>query len=185
MTLETLKAETLKLLQEYMEDEEDLTDDEDITANMIPAINKIIFELSRIKKITTYVTQSVKAGQILDLTSLSNYYQLKTIRFKATTTEEEENFEIVGNFITFNNSGTVTIYYYKYPELITEDTSDDYELELSLDALNVAPTGIAGTILMTDISNQYGAVFLNKYEQMIERLDSRTSDNMITFVGGI
>lgn len=189
MSLETLKAETLKLLQEYMEDEDNLTDDEDIAYNMIPAINKILFELARIKKIQTYEKRTVKADETLDLTELSNFYQLKLIRFSANEETSEfdytDNFEIVGNYVTFNKAGTATIYYYRYPELITEDTEDEHTLELSLDALNIAPTGIAGTILMTDISNQYGAVFLNKYEQMIARLDSRTSDNIITFTGGM
>lgn len=193
MTWEELKAETYKLLQEYVEDEDNLTDDEDIANNVIPATNKILFELARAKKIETYQTMTVTKDQILDLKTLSNYYQLKAIRFKATDTEESLNefvneqpdYDIVGNYITFNKDGQVTIYYYRYPTLITEETNDNFELELDMDALNIAPTGIAGTILMTDISNQYGSVFLNQYQQMLQVLDSRTSDSMVMFEGGI
>lgn len=186
MTLETLKSETLKLLQEYVEDEDELTDDEDIANNMIPAINKILFELARAKKIETYTTQNVTENQVLDLKTLSNYYQLKTIRFKPDKERvDEDYYDKVGNYITFKENGTVTIYYYRYPTLITEDTSENFELELDMDVLNIAPTGIAGTILMTDISNQYGSIFLNQYQQMLQLLDSRTSDNLVTFEGGM
>lgn len=188
MTWEWLKSETLKLLQEYMDNQSDMTDDEDIINNMIPATNKILNELSRAKKIETYQEMNVEEGQMVDLKTLPNYYQLKTIRFEP----EEDNefdcrpiFEAVGNFVKFKQKGTATIYYYRYPTIIDEDTDDAFQLELDQDALNIAPTGIAGTILMTDISNQYGAVFLNNYEQMLQRLDSRTSDTVVQFKGGI
>lgn len=186
MTLENLKSETLKLLQEYMDNQPDMTDDEDIINNMIPAINKILFELARVKKIEAYVKRDVKEDDMIDLKILPNYYQLKLIKFKPTVERYDNNYyEKVGNYVTFNQEGTVTIYYYRYPTLITEDTDEEFELELDQDALNIAPTGIAGTILMTDISNQYGSVFLNEYEKMIQRLDSRNSDTMITIEGGM
>lgn len=190
MTWEQLKAETLRLLQEYVEDEDELTDDEDIANNIIPAANKILFELSRAKKIEAYTTKDAKENETLDLRTLPNYYQLKLIRFtpreeNTFLEESEENYDIVGSYISFKKQGVATIYYYRYPTLITEDTADNFELELSLDALNIASTGIAGTILMTDISNQYGSVFLNQYQQMLQLLDSRSSDTMISFEGGI
>lgn len=177
MTWEDIRSETLKLLEEYIEDEDNLTDDDDIANKIMPAANKILFELARFKKITAYEQREVQENETLDLKSLNSFYQLKLIR--------GVNFEKVENFATFKENGTATIYYYKYPTLITEDTDDDFELELDLDALNIAPTGIAGTILMTDISNQYGAVFLNKYEQMLSRLDPKNDVGSITFEGGI
>ena len=188
MTWEWLRSETLKLLQEYMENEENLTDDEDIVNNMIPATNKILNELARAKKIEAYQEINVEENQMVDFKTLPNYYQLKTIRFEP---DENECFEIdesiyvaTGNYIKFKKKGVATIFYYKYPTIIDENTADNFKLELDQDALNIAPTGIAGTILMTDISNQYGAVFLNNYEQMLQRLDSRTSDTVVQFKGG-
>lgn len=192
MTWENLKAETYRLLQEYVEDEDELTDDEDIANNIIPATNKILFELARAKRIEAYQTVEVTKDEMLDLKTLANYYQLKNIRFKSDDADNSFNefvdspdYDMVGNYVTFNKNGTATIYYYRYPTLITEDTSENFELELDMDALNIAPTGIAGTILMTDISNQYGSVFLNQYQQMLQRLDSRTSDISIMIEGGI
>lgn len=188
MTWEWLRSETLKLLQEYMENEADLTDDEDIVNNMIPATNKILNELARAKKIETYQEIEVTKDQIVDLKTLPNYYQLKTVRFEETEEKisdfDETIYIATGNYIKFKKKGIATIFYYKYPTIIDEDTADDFKLELDQDALNIAPTGIAGTILMTDISNQYGAVFLNNYEQMLQRLDSRTSDTLVQFKGG-
>ncbi|WP_288910801.1 hypothetical protein [uncultured Thomasclavelia sp.] len=177
MTWEEIRSETLKLLEEYSENYDELTDDEDIANKIIPATNKILFELARFKKITAYEQREVSENEILDLKTLDSFYQLKLIR--------GVDFDKVENFATFKENGTATIYYYKYPTLITEDTDDDFELELDLDALNIAPTGIAGTILMTDISNQYGSVFLNRYEQMLSRLDNRNDVGSITFEGGI
>lgn len=186
MTLEDLKSETLKLLQEYMDNMPDMTDDEDIINNMIPAINKILFELARVKKIETYVKRDVTEDEEINLKTLPDFYQLKLIKFKPTVeTYDSHYYEKVGNYINFTQAGIVTIYYYKYPTMITEDTDDEFVLELDQDALNIAPTGIAGTILMTDISNQYGSVFLNEYEKMLQRLDSRNSDTMITIEGGM
>ena len=125
--------------------------------------------------------------EIVDLKTLPNYYQLKTVRFEPSIDNEfycGSFFETIGNFVKFKLNGTATFFYYKYPTIIDEDTADDFKLELDQDALNIAPTGIAGTILMTDISNQYGAVFLNNYEQMLQRLDSRGSDTLVQFKGG-
>lgn len=177
MTWETLKSETLKLLEEYSDQYDELTSDEDIALKIISATNKILFELSRVKKILTKETLSVSENEEFDLKSLDKFYQLKNIRGVL--------YERIGTYVTFKETGTASIYYYKYPEMITEDTSDSFELELDMDALNIAPTGIAGTILMTDISNQYGKVFSNNYEQMLSRLDSKTSETSITFEGGI
>ena len=90
---------------------------------------------------------------------------------------------IVENYVTWSEDGTAQVYYYRYPTLINSDIDDDFDLELSLDALNIAPMGIAGTILLSDVSNQYGRVYLNEYEKMLQRLDSRLSDTLITFAG--
>lgn len=50
MTWEWLKSETLKLLQEYMDNQSDMTDDEDIINNMIPATNKILTNFQELKR---------------------------------------------------------------------------------------------------------------------------------------
>ena len=50
MKLGELKLSVLNLLEESDENEIDLTQDEDIAKKMNDAINKILFELARMKK---------------------------------------------------------------------------------------------------------------------------------------
>ena len=175
MTLEELKLAVLNLLEESDEDETDLTQDEDIAKKMNNAINKILFELARMKKILTKSTITTVEDEDYDLENLPDFYQLKVIK--------DVEFEKVDNYITWLEDGTARVFYYRYPTYITDDIDDDFELELSLDALNIAPMGIAGTILLSDISNAYGKTYIAEYEKMLQRLDSRISDTSITFGG--
>lgn len=175
MKLEELKSSVLKLLEEYAENKTDLTDDQDIALKMNDAINKVLFELSRMKKILAKQDITTVINEEYDLKNLSNFYQLKVIK--------NVKLERVDNFVTWLEDGIAKVYYYRYPTFITDDISDDFTLELSLDALNIAPIGIAGTILLNTVSDQYGRMYLNEYEKMLQRLDSRISDTSITFGG--
>jgi len=175
MKLGELKLSVLNLLEESDENKIDLTQDEDIAKKMNDAINKILFELARMKKIPARLTVTTEEDGEFNLNNIDDLYQLKAIKGVA--------FDRVENYITWNADGTALIYYYRYPTFITDDIDDEFNLELSLDALNIAPMGIAGTILMSDISNQFGSVYLNQYEKMLQRLDSRLSETTITFEG--
>ena len=56
----------------------------------------------------------------------------------------------------------------------TDDTNDtDYIFELSDDALEILPYGAAADILKSDVSNSYGQIYQQRYETMLQRLDSR------------
>lgn len=175
MKLGELKLSVLNLLEESDENEIDLTQDEDIAKKMNDAINKILFELARMKKIPARLTVTAEKDEEFNLNNIDDLYQLKAIKGVA--------FDRVENYVTWSEDGTAQVYYYRYPTLINSDIDDDFDLELSLDALNIAPMGIAGTILLSDVSNQYGRVYLNEYEKMLQRLDSRLSDTLITFAG--
>ena len=54
-----------------------------------------------------------------------------------------------------------------------------------MDALEIAPYGIAADLLKSDVSNQYGAIYERRYREMIQTLDSRYSMGSIEFDGGI
>jgi hypothetical protein len=112
------------------------------------------------------------------MNTLENFYQLRLIRFKGDC-------ELIENLATFLNDGTADIYYYKYPVSITDETPDTYEFELSLDALEILPFGVAGDLLKSDVSAQYGAIYSQRYETMLQRLDSRYSLGGISFEGGV
>ena len=53
------------------------------------------------------------------------------------------------------------------------------------DVLEIAPYGIASDILKADVSNQYGAIYEKRYREMIQTLDSRYTNTIVEFDGGI
>lgn len=177
MTLLEIKKKVLQLIEE-ISDNANLTDDPDIKAKLNSVINMVQFELARMKKIPAYVQREVKAGEVVDMNTLENFYQLRLIRFAG-------GFEAIEDMATFMEEGTADIYYYRYPVAITDDTPDTYEFELSLDALELLPFGVAGDLLKSDVSAQYGAVYSQRYETMLQRLDSRYSLGGISFEGGV
>ena len=179
MTLEEMKKKVYTLIEEYSEDEDDLTEDEDYAAKINDVINQIQNEVARIKKIPATTTLSVTEGQTMKLTDIANdIYQLSTIK----DVEYEVNLDI----ITFLKDGTARVFYYKYPKKITEDTEDNaYKFELTQDALEVIPYGVAADMLKSDVSSQYGAIYANRYRDMLERLDPRYATQEIYINGGI
>lgn len=173
MTLAELKAATLKLIEEYNDDADELTDDEDIATKMNSCINSVLHELARFKKIPAMVTKTITDETLnLNLTTLDNFYQLNIIRGLA--------YDRIETLVTFEKPGTANIYYYKYPDAIDDDTDEDEVLDLDEDALNIAPYGIAASLLMVDPSNNYGTNFYNKYLEMIKALDSRQAMPSVT-----
>lgn len=178
MTLEEMKIKVYSVIEEYNESEDNYTEDEDLAAKMNSCINMIMNEMSRFKKIDAYTTLSVKEGDNLELKEIdSNIYQLNLIR--------GIDYELVGNRVKFNEEGTAEVYYYKYPEQITEETEDDYTFELDTDALEIIPYGVAGLLLASDISNNYGQIYTNLYREKISQLDSRKSMSNVIISGGI
>lgn len=184
MTLKEMKKIILGLIEELNPDSEYLTDDPDIQAKINDVINLIQLELARMKKISAYTTENVAAEQVFDLNTIDKFYQLRLLRFKNEAGQDAE-YEIVENMVIFNQAGTATIFYYKYPEDITDKTSDEHVLELSQDALGIMPYGVAGDLLKSDVSTNYGAIYSQKYETMLQRLDPRYSMGSISVEGGV
>lgn len=179
MTLEEMKIKIYTLIEEYAEDEDNLTEDEDYAAKINDVINQIQNEVARIKKIPEYTNRTVTEGQTIKFTDIAeDLYQLSTIK--------DVEYEVNLDTITFLEDGTARIFYYKYPKRITEDTEDDaYKFELTQDALEVIPYGVAADMLKSDVSSQYGAVYANRYREMLERLDPRYATQEVYINGGI
>ena len=190
MTLGELKKKTLALIEEINTSETSLTDDPDIAAKLPYVINQILHELARFKKIPAYEEREVEKGDILDLTTLGRdedaeepdtrniFYQLKIIRNVDYETLDDTH-------VRFLEDGTALIKYYKYPVNIDTETADTTTLDLSEDALEIAPYGIAADVLKSDVSNQYGNIYANRYREMIQTLDSRYALGAIEIDGGI
>lgn len=178
MTLGDEKKKVLSLIEEVNPDSEYLTDDPDIQAKINYVINQVQYELARMKKIPTKTTRTVTENEELDLSTLDQFYQLDIIRCKDSLGNEAE-VEERNNFATFKTDGTATIYYFKYPTRIDAKTPDTYEFELSDDTLEILPYGVAGDLLKSDVSNSYGQIYSNRYEAMLQRLDSRYNTGSI------
>ena len=177
MTLGEIKKKVLSLIEEIDTAQASLTGDPDIEAKLPHVINQIQFELARMKKINAMTTRVVEKNETLDLTTLEKFYQLNVIR--------GIDFDSVEQFITFLETGVADIYYYKYPTTIDDKTEDTFEFELSDDALEILPYGVAADVLKSDVSNGYGQIYAQRYKEMLQTLDPRYNIGSISFEGGI
>ncbi len=184
MTYKELKVKVLGLIEELNPNHEALTDDPDIATKLRDVINQIMFEIIRMKKLPDYVEMEVEEGQLVtfsDIEKAGKYevYQLGTVR------GVEVDFKAQGTVIKVLGSGTLEIDYFKYPERITEKTKDNFELELPNDVLEIMPYGIAGDLLKSDISSNYGEIYSQRYQTMLSQLDPRYSMGQIFIDGGV
>lgn len=178
MTLTEMKKKVLRLIEEINPESELLTDDPDIANKINDVINQIQNELARIKKIPVYEEYEAQKDEILELSDIdSKLYQLNIV----TGVENQ----IIGNTIIFKENGSAIIHYYKYPKQINDETVDaDFKFDLSTDVLEIMPYGIAGDLLKSDPSTQYGQLYSNRYEQLKQQLDPRQHTGSIYIESG-
>ena len=176
MTLNENKKICLGLIEEYSPNNQFITEDEDIRTrlNLVYAPN--YQDLSQKKKIL-----KTKTISITEDSDTRNSYSLPSdmYQFKRIVGLDENNekiavqHDVIGNKIYIKSiPGTYIIEYYAYPEIITETTSDEYELEIDQDAQLILPYAVANDILKVDPSSDYTA-FLAEYQKKIEALDTR------------
>lgn len=184
MTLEEMKKKVLSLIEELNPISEYLTDDPDIQAKINEVINQIMFEMSRFKKIPKYVEIPVSAGDVLEFADIERavgyeIYQIDIITGVRYVPKAS------GTVMKMLESGVAEINCFVYPDRITEKTKDKaFEFELSNDVLEVMPYGIAGDLLKSDVSTDYGAVYSNRYNDMLTRLDHRYQMPAMYMEGG-
>lgn len=184
MTLKEMKKKYLGLIEEVSPNSEQLTEDPDIAAKQNDVVNQILYEIARIKKIPKYVEMAVAEGDTItfeDIEKECGYevYQINTV--SGVNYAPKAN----GTIIKVLESGTIEIDIFVYPERITEKTKDSYEFEVSADVLEIMPYGIAADLLKSDESSEFGAVYANRYETMLQRLDPRYSIGSIYIEGGV
>lgn len=185
MTLLEMKKKVLGLIEELNPNSELLTDDPDISTKINDVINQIMFELARMKKIPKYVEIEVEEGDRItfdDIERESGYevYQLGTIC--GVRYEPKAN----GTILKILEDGTAEIDCYVYPERITEKTKDKaYEFELTPDVLEIMPYGVAGDLLKSDVSTDYGNIYSTRYAMMLQQLDPRYQMSSVYIEGGI
>lgn len=179
-----MDKKVLGLIEELNPNSEFLTDDPDIATKKDEVMNQVMFELARLKKIPRYVELEVKKGDIINFDKLeracgSEVYQIA----KVSGIKHDDKAD--GTVIKVLESGTAEIDLYIYPERITEKTkARAYEFELSPDALEIMPFGVAGDLLKSDVSTNYGRIYTEEYERKLARLDPRHSMPTISFEDG-
>ncbi len=184
MTLNEMKRKVLGLIEELNPNSEVLTDDPDIATKINDVINQVLYELARMKKIPKYFEMEVNEGDLVTLADLESecgyvVYQLNTLGgVKVTRKANNTVFKVL-------ESGTMEVDCFVYPERITDKTKGNYEFELSDDALEIMPYGVAADLLKSDVSAEYGNVYAQRYEAMKQLLDPRYQTSNITIVGGV
>ena len=185
MTLLEMKKKVLGLIEEVNPDSALLTDDPDIATKLNDVINQIMFELARMKKIPRYAEIEVVAGDQITFESLESavgneVYQIGMVGGVNTVSKAN------GTILKVLEDGTAEIDCFVYPERITSTTKDAaYEFELSADALEIMPYGVAGDLLKSDVSTEYGSVYATRYEAMLQRLDPRYQLTSVYIEGGV
>lgn len=173
MTLLDMKKKVLGLIEELNPLSDYLTDDPDIQAKINEVTNQIMFELARFKKIPKYVEIPVVEGDVLEFSDIERAvgYEIFQIDIVCGVRYVPK---ASGTVLKMLESGTAEVNCFVYPERITDKTKDKaYEFELSQDVLEVMPYGIAGDLLKSDVSTDYGAVYSSRYQEMLGRLDYR------------
>lgn len=185
MNLFEEKKKVLGMIEELNPDNEYLTDDPDIATKINEVFNQVMFELCRMKKIPKYVELKVSAGDLIDFAAIEKacgyeIYQLGTVGGVLYSPKAD------GTVLKVLESGTAEINCYVYPERITEKTKDKaYEFELTPDVLEILPYGVAADLLKSDVSAEYGRVYAERYETMLQRLDPRYQYTSVYIDGGI
>ena len=185
MNLLEMKTKVLALIEELNPNSELLTDDPDISAKINEVTNQVQFELARMKKIPKYVELEVSEGELIDFADIekkcgNEVYQVNV--FGGVNNVAKAS----GTVFKILESGTAEVDCFVYPERITEKTKDKaYEFELSPDALEVMPYGIAADLLKSDVSAEYGNVYATRYETMLQRLDPRYQMTSVYIEGGV
>lgn len=183
MVLLEMKQKTLSLIEELNPDSEYLTDDPDIAAKFNSVTNQIMYELARMKKIPKYVEMAVSTGELVDFAAIEKVcgYEIYQISKVAGVNYIPK---ASGTVLKILEDGTAEIDVFVYPERITSKTKDSYEFELSPDALEIMPYGIAADLLKSDVSSGYGKIYASRYQELLQRLDYRYNTGSISVEGG-
>lgn len=183
MTYKEMKEKVLALIEELNPKNANLTDDPDIAAKYMAVANQILFELARIKKLGKYVEIPVNAGDTLDYDTIGGELGYEVYQL-ATVGGVNHSLKANGTIVKALESGTAEIDCFVYPQRITEKNAETYQYELSQDALEVMPYGIAADLLKSDVSTEYGSIYATRYESMKQMLDPRYAVTSVYIDGG-
>lgn len=180
MTYGENKKITLALIEEYSPNMNEKTEDEDIALRLPFLYNLAYKELAMTKKIVAIKTYSEipdeqKSDRYTSYSLPSDLYQIKNIMvLDEDNKPSNADYYTVQNkiYINDNSKGNTVLEYYRYPQEINEETTDDFYLEIDEDAQGILPYKVADDILKTDPSSDYTA-FATEYQRKLQILDTR------------
>lgn len=180
MTYGENKKITLALIEEYSPNMNEKTEDEDIALRLPFLYNLAYKELAMTKKIVATKTYSEipdeqKQDRYTPYSLPSDLYQIKNIMvLDEDNKPSNADYYTVQNkiYINDNSKGNTVLEYYRYPQEINEETTDDFYLEIDEDAQGILPYKVADDILKTDPSSDYTA-FATEYQRKLQILDTR------------
>lgn len=190
MTLGENKKITLALIEEYSPNNNYLTDDEDIAARLNLVYAPAYQELSQEKKILkTKVLKEIgeEGTGYEEYTLPSNMYQQKrVIAMDENNNQVAPDYYTLGKKIYINRASNYQyiLEYYAYPTVITEETANDFSLEIDQDAQMIVPYLVANDILKVDPSADYTA-FLAEFQRKMNAWDTARSSIAITVEEGV
>lgn len=173
MTLGEVIKKIFKLIEEYDENGDVFTSDQDLETKIKESIDDIQVELAQIKKIPALLEVELD-GENNVIDKPADMYRVKRCR--------ECKFEVLNDKIKFKDGykGKVNMYYYKFPEVIDEETDNEHVMELSRDAITCLVYGVASAILKADVSSNY-SVYEYKYQELKQLLSNNLTDGLIEF----
>lgn len=184
MTLNEMDMKVLSLIEEVNPNSEHLTDDPDIQAKKRSVTNQIMYEMARIKKIPKYFEMEVKQGDIVSFADFEKKCGNEVFQVSVIS-GVQHLVKASGTMFKIMEDGILEVECFVYPERITDKTKGNYEFELSADALEIMPYGIAADLLKSDVSAEYGSIYATRYESMKQMLDPRYQTSYITIDGGV
>jgi hypothetical protein len=87
-------------------------------------------------------------------------------------------------YISNKVDANVILEYYAYPTVITEETDEDFSLELDQDVQMILPYKVADDILKSDPSANYTA-FLGEFQRKMQVLDTSPTATTVTIEEGV
>lgn len=186
-TLADMKKAVYKLIEDItLNDDVTLTDDPDLARKFNSVANSIMYECFNIrKKPEEDEVEAVKDEEFVLTDEYPRFYLLKRIT--------GVKYRQIDNIIIWQEDGTAKVYYYNFPKRINEDVSSDdeaeynasYVFDLDPNVIEAMKYGIAGDILKESISQEYGELYMNRYRELLNKLDNRFTQGNIDIVGGV
>lgn len=179
MTYLDNKKMFFSLIDEYNPNNEYFTDDEDARIKCANLYNSRYIDLASMKfnkKTKEFsISQEDRGYEIFKLPKGNGIKVLGGRNEYNEPINMDFRFEGENILISKAKAGKLVIEYIPFPTNITEDTDDDFELEIDDELASILPFGVASDLLKTDPGEDWTA-FEKEYQRRLQKIiDSRTS----------